>query len=86
MADVSPEQAQKTIRACGNDGRLMITQTAEQRLRRSGVTLRDVRQALSTVFDCKPQTNGYWKVKGHDLDGEDLVLVVTLANRAVVVL
>jgi len=64
----------------------MITQTAEQRLRRKGVTLRDVRQALTTAFDCKAQANGSWKVKGHDLDGDDLVLVVTLADRAVVVL
>ena len=64
----------------------MITQTAEQRLRRKGVTLRDVRNALSTAFDCKLQPSGNWKVKGHDLDGEDLVLLVSIANRAVVVL
>jgi hypothetical protein len=86
VAGVSPDQAKKSIRACGSDGRLMITQTAEQRLRRDGVTLRDVRQALSTAFECTPQTNGNWSVKGRDLDGEDLALVVTLANRAVVVL
>ena len=86
MPGVSPETAQKNIRACGTDGRLMITQTAEQRLRKKGVTLRDVRQALSTAFECNLQANGNWKVKGHDLDGDDLVLVVTLANRAVVVL
>lgn len=83
---MSPEQAQKSIRSCGTNGRLMITQTAEQRLRRKGITLRDVRHALTTVFDCKLQANASWKVKGHDLDGDDLVLVVTLANRAVVVL
>lgn len=86
MRVVTPERAQKAIRARGADGRLMISQTAEQRFRRQGVTLRDVRQALSTAFECEQQPDGNWKLRGHDLDGEDLVLVVTIAERALVVL
>lgn len=36
--------------------------------------------------DCKKQKNGNWKVKGLDLDGAELTLVVTIAGRAIVVL
>ena len=86
MRGVSPEQAQELIRARGVEGILLITQTAEQRLRRKGITLRDVRQALSTAFECRLDKSGNWKVKGLDLDGDELLVVVTLANGAVVVL
>ena len=64
----------------------MITQAAEQRLRKRGLTLRDVRQVLARADECTEQPDGNWKVRGVDLDGTERSLIVTIAGRAVVVL
>jgi len=83
---VESAQALAFVRACGKSGRLLITQSSERRFRKRGLTLRDVRQVLTRADECKKHKNGNWKVKGLDLDGVELSLIVTIAGRAVVVL
>lgn len=47
--------------------------------------MRDLRNALAAATDCKKQSDGTWKVKGRDLDGEELSMIVTIAPRAIVI-
>lgn len=85
MRSVQPDRALALIRASGADGRLLITQVAEERLRKRGVSLRDIRLVLADAKECKAQKDGSWKVKGRDLDGEELALTVSIAPRGNVV-
>ena len=38
----------------------------------------DLRNALVNVGVCSEQDDGTWRVKGNDLDGDELTVVVTL--------
>ena len=72
------------IRRC-SAGQIVIAGHARARMGERGVTLGDVRHALSNATACKAQPNGRWRVTGPELDGDELVLVVVLEAGVVVV-
>ena len=84
MVTKAAAAALEEIHRC-SAGQIVIAGHARQRMGERGVTLGDIRLALSNATACKAQPNGRWRVTGTDLDGDELVLVVVLAAGVVVV-
>lgn len=47
--------------------------------------MNDVRCALANASGCEAADDGRWRVRGHDLDGDDLTCVVAIEDAAIVV-
>jgi hypothetical protein len=83
---VAAAEALRDVRGYAAAGRLRFTRHARERMRERGATASDVRHALSSATRCDEATEaGRWKVRGQDLDGDELVMVVVLEGDVVVV-
>ena len=54
-------------------------------MRERGLTYADVEHALLHAASEKRQENGRWKLGSQDLDGDDLTLIVHVADEVLVV-
>ncbi len=73
------------IRGYAAANRIRIVRHAWQRMAERGAQYEDVRHALAGARKCKAADQGRWKVFGEDLDGDELVCVVTIEAGLVVV-
>lgn len=73
------------IRGYAAANRVLIVRHAWQRMAERGAQYEDVRHALAGARKCKAADQGRWKVIGEDLDGDELVCVVTIEAGVVVV-
>ena len=66
------------IRAAGASDELHVTKPLDERLRARGVSVADVRHALTGARVCVEREDGTYRVAGVDLDGSPLSLVISL--------
>jgi hypothetical protein len=79
-------EALDAIRGYARANRIVIArghpgERAQERTRQYG----DIHAALSNAKSAKLQENGRWRVRGQDLDGDDLTIVVIIENGLIVV-
>lgn len=53
---------------------------AWDRMSQRGVQLVDIRHAIGSAYSCAVQENGRWRVKGYDVDGEQLDLIFRIED------
>jgi hypothetical protein len=82
---VDAANALADIRGYAAANRIRIVRHAWQRMAERGAQYEDVRHALAGARRCKAADQGRWKVFGEDLDGDELVCVVTIESGLVVV-
>ena len=66
------------IRAAGLNDRLHVTKPVDERLRARGISMADVRHALTNARVCLARGDGTFGVGGVDIDGSPLSLIVSL--------
>lgn len=72
------------VRAAGASHRFSLTDPVDERLRERGVSLADIRHALSAARLCISRGDGTFRIGGRDLDGSPLSLVVSIADGGTV--
>jgi pentatricopeptide repeat protein len=82
---VTAPEALRDIRGYALAGRIEVTSHALRRMRERGVLWGDLRHALADATACNSEPGDRWRVKGTDLEGDVLTVVVALENRVVVV-
>ena len=66
--------------------RIALTRHARQRMRERRARLDDIRRALATATAAIAQDRGGWRVEGgHDLDSDDLTVVVEIEADVIVI-
>jgi hypothetical protein len=73
------------VRECAGANRIVIVRHAWERMAQRGARYEDVRHALAGAQRCTAADQGRWKVFGEDLDGDELVCVVSIEAAVVVV-
>jgi hypothetical protein len=84
---VTNAEALRDIRGYAGAWRIAFSPHARQRMRQRNARPDDVRHALMTATTCAPSTDGpdRWRVPSVDLDGDELVCVVTFEAGLLVV-
>jgi hypothetical protein len=77
---VNPWRALRRIRELARAGRVRFTEYSALRMLQRQVSAAEVARVLTTAHRCYAQPNGRWR-----LDGEELTVVVELADHAIVV-
>jgi hypothetical protein len=78
-------QALAVIQAHVRARQVIYTGHAIARMVERNVYDRDVERALLGALACASQANGRWRVRGQDVDGDDLDVVVAIWNGAIIV-
>lgn len=63
-----------------------MSDTADERLRVSGLSQSDVRNVLATASACSASSEGRWTIEGHSLDGQPLSILVAYGDGELTVL
>ena len=82
---VSPAEALRDVKGLAKAGRVEVSKHARQRMGERGLDDEDVFAALMGASACEAEPLDRWKVFGHDLDGEELKVVVVIELGVVVV-
>ncbi len=83
---MSPAEALAAIRGYAGANRIEFTAHAVTRMGMRHASYADVREALMTAKSCRQQPDGAWRAEGgHDLDGDELTVVVVIEDGLVVV-
>lgn len=82
---MTESEALQQIRDAGLRGLFRLTVHAQDRMAERGARWTDVRHGLANAGSCTRQVNGNFKTETHDLDGDDLTLIVALDGDVVVV-
>lgn len=92
MAVPTPDEVLKLVRRLAARRRILDLWPDDaraahlaRRMRERSVQPRDLRHALEHATGCEPADDGRWKVRGPDLDEEELVIIVALDGESFVV-
>ena len=66
-------------------GNFVLTVHAQQRMHLRSVSTSDLIECGRTAFKIKLQENQKYKVKGYDLDGDELSIICVLFNNVVII-
>ena len=84
--EVEAATALAQIKGFASAYRIVFGNHALERMELRHVGTDDVREALLTATSCRPEGEPKWKVSGgHDLDGDELTVIVLLVRGVVVV-
>ena len=80
-------EALDAIRGYARANRIVIARghPGERAQERTRYQYGDIHAALSNAKSAKLQENGRWRVRGQDLDGDDLTIIVIIENGLIVV-
>jgi hypothetical protein len=83
---VTPTEARDAVRGHAQANRISYTRHARMRMEQRGARRADVRSALITGTAGAAEPDDRWEVTGGvDLDGDDLTVVLVIADGLVVV-
>ena len=83
---LSSDEVLMRVRAAGANDRFRVTALINEQLRDRGLTVGDVRSALSGARVSIDRGDGTFRVGGTDLDGAALSLIVTLEEDSIEVI
>lgn len=84
---MTPAEAQALADIIGfaRSGRWVLSVHAKRRASERGISMADVRCALTTATTCRDQRDGTWKVPSKDTCGDELTAIVALEDGVLVV-
>lgn len=78
-------EALKKLEALAASGQIILGSHARDRMAERGVRYQDIRNALENATSCAPSEADRWAVKGPDVEGDELTVVVVITGSLIVV-
>lgn len=82
---MTEEKALEEIREHARWGRTFVTAHARKRMKERSIFDEDLYEAIETAATCIGQPNGTWRVEGWDLDGDELILIISIEGENVII-
>lgn len=78
-------EALEAIRGMARAGRYSLSRHARTEMYEAKATEEDVREAMINAKSIRPTEKGRWRIKGPDLDGDELEVVIAIEDQLIIV-